>query len=336
MAVFRGFATAAVVLLALLIGTDALVRAYFPRLDRLTDNFSAAYLDREVRALAPDREAVVFLGDSALWGYHVPPAAASVSLLRQAGCRCRNLSFEGGSPANTYAVLRALFAAGAAPKAVVFNVNQKEFNPADSAYRTLHPSVDALARPLLAPDEIALLAAPDAPDFNGRIDRTIAAHWALYALRSDLREVVFDDVDAVHRLDRALKSASGATSRQDAAHRPTADRFEGTYDLTPLAAEPDNVSLVFLRKIADLLAARRVRAFAMLTPTNHALLHDYIDVPVYDENLRYVRALLERRGVTVLDYDRAFGAEQFLDNDHLTVRGNRTFAGLISAALGAR
>ena len=155
----------------------------------------------------------------------------------------------------------------------------------------------------------------------------------LYGLRSDIREVMYGDVDAVHALNRGLQRASGASARRDAAHRPTAERFEGTYDLTPLARSPDNVSLTFLRKTAALLAQRHIRAFAVLTPTNHALLHAYIDSPAYDENLRSVTALLERRGITVLDYDRSIPAAQFVDNDHLTAAGNRTFAALIASAL---
>ena len=335
MAVFRPFAVAAAMFFTLLIGTDMLVRSYFPHLDRLTGNFSESYLDREMRAVARDRAAVVFLGDSALWGYNVPPEAASVSLLQRSGCHCRNLSFEGGSPANTYAMLRALLAAGAVPRSVVFNVNQKEFNPADSAYRRLHPSVEAFAWPLLSADERASLTSPPAKDFNARLDGAIAAHWKLYGLRSDLREVLFGDVDAVHALSRALQRVSGTKLRQDASHRPTADRFEGTYDLTPLSGTPENVSLVFLRKIGDLLAEHHIRSFAVLTPTNHSLLHAYIDVPAYDQNIRYVKTLMERRGITVLDYDRSIPANQFTDNDHLTAQGNRTFARLMSAAIGA-
>jgi hypothetical protein len=332
-AVFRAFAVAAATVFGLLAGTDVLVRTSFPHLDRFTGNFSEAYLDREMQTLAKDRAAIVFLGDSALWGYDVPPEDAAVSLLRRTGCDCRNLSFEGGSPANTYAMLRALLAAGAAPRAVVFNVNQKEFNPVDSAYRTLHPSVVGTAWPLLSPDERGLLASPTADSLNARLDRTVAAHWKLYGLRSDLREVMYGDVDAVHALNRGLQSVSGTSARRNAAHRPTAERFEGTYDLTPLSSSPDNVSLTFLRKTADLLAERHIRAFAVLTPTNHALLRAYIDSPAYDENLRSVTTLLERRGITVLDYDRSIPSAQFFDNDHLTAEGNRSFAALMSRAI---
>ena len=334
MAAFRIFAVAAAMVLGLLVGTDIVVRASFPHLDRFTSNFSEAYLDREMQTIAQDRAAIVFLGDSALWGYDVPPGDAAVSLLRRRGCHCRNLSFEGGSPANTYAMLRALVAAGAAPQAVVFNVNQKEFNPVDSAYRTLHPSVSALAWPLLSPDERRLLASQTADDFNARLDRTVAAHWKLYGLRSDLRELMYGDVDAVHALSRGLERLSGASARRDAAHRPTAERFEGTYDLTPLARSPDNVSLTFLRKTVELLAERHIRAVAVLTPTNHALLHAYIDSPEYRENLRSLTSLMERRGITVLDYDRSIPAAQFFDNDHLTAEGNRSFAALMSGAIG--
>jgi lysophospholipase L1-like esterase len=322
--------------LALLLVSDGVVRSAFPHFARLSDNFSVMYLAREIQFVAADRRAIIVLGDSALWGYKLPPTSTAVSILRSDGCDCRNLSFEGGSPVNTYAMLRLLVQAGATPRALIFNVNQKEFNPADSAYQTLHPAVLALARPLLSRRDLANITVHDAANWNASVDAVIARSWALYGLRYDLREALFGDVDAVHALQSVIESRTGALSREADAHVPTADRFEGTYDLTPLAAEKDNVSVAFMREIGALTRARRLPAIAILTPTNHRLLHDYIDSPVYDQNLAYTRRLLESYGVRVLDLDRAIPSDEFIDNDHLTAAGNRRLANLLQPVVAQR
>ncbi len=331
MRLLKALGATALVLGVLLAALDAAVVAWFPRFIRVSDNFSTTYLERDVRAVAAAPQ-VVFIGDSVLWGYRIPAEDAAPALLAREGLPVVNLSFEGGSPANTYALLRLLVADGVRPRLVVFNVNQKEFSPSDSAYQTLHPSLAALALPLLTPDERALLAQPPQKNtLDAKLDRWVTSVWHFYALRSDLREALFGDVDAAHALDNAVQLASGAHARIEAAHRPTPDRFEGTYDLTPLDAQ--NVSVVFLRKTVELLATAHVPAVAILTPTNHTLLHEFIDSPQYERNLAYTARLLEKGGVRVINLDRSFTAGEFIDNDHLTVDGNRRLAALLRPVL---
>jgi hypothetical protein len=111
----------------------------------------------------------------------------------------------------------------------------------------------------------------------------------------------------------------------------TPDLFEGTYDLAPLT--PKNVGVTFLAKTADLLRSAHIPAVAFLTPTNHALLHDYIDNRQYRANETYLTRLLRNRGVQVVDLDRAVPTADFLDNAHLTVAGQRRLATLLAGAL---
>ena len=88
--------------------------------------------------------------------------------------------------------------------------------------------------------------------------------------------------------------------------------------------------------LALLVAALRdahIPAVAILTPTNHALLHPYVDTPQYAGNLAYVRRLIERSGARVVDLDRAFAPAEFLDNDHLTAAGNRRLARRLATEL---
>jgi lysophospholipase L1-like esterase len=334
MRLLRALAATALVLFVLLAALDVALAAWFPRFDRLAENFSSAYLEREVDALAkePPRSTIVAIGDSVLWGYKLRSNESVIAQLRRSGLAARNLSFEGGSPANTYALLRLMFARGVRPRVVVFNVNQKEFSSSDSAYQKIHPSLDALAGGLLTSDERALLLPTvDRGAIEARLDGWISAHWKFYALRPDIREALYGQVDAAHALDDVVQSASGAKLRIEAAHRPTPDRFEGTYDLSPL--DDHNVSVVFLRKIAALLKREGVPAIALLTPTNHVLLHEFIDVPQYGKNLTYVRVLLERDGVRVVDLDRTFAGAEFIDNDHLTAAGNQHLAEILEPEL---
>jgi hypothetical protein len=87
--------------------------------------------------------------------------------------------------------------------------------------------------------------------------------------------------------------------------------------------------VTFLAKTADLLRTAHIPAMAFLTPTNHALLHDYIDNRQYRANETYLTRLLRNRGVQVVDLDRAVPTADFLDNAHLTLAGQRLLAALL-------
>jgi hypothetical protein len=88
--------------------------------------------------------------------------------------------------------------------------------------------------------------------------------------------------------------------------------------------------------LGELLRVERIPAVAILTPTNHTLLHEYIDAPQYRSNLAYVRRILTGNGVRVVDLDSAFGPHDFFDNDHLTAAANHRFARTLAEDLAAR
>lgn len=318
---------AAATLLAALTAFDLAFLEFFPTFPRLAADFSAAYLARQARALGHEHP-VVALGDSALWGYRVSVEEAAITRLRRADRRWVNLSYEGGSAPNTFALLRILDHAGVAPRAVVFNVNLKEFNPVDSAYDKLYPGVERLAWPLLSAEERAKLKRVTPQTVDARFNEAVESVWPFYAMRSDVRAAIFADQDAAHAVASVFEAWGGTTARKAAAHRPTPDKFEGTYDLSPLGE--DNIGVFFLRRVAGALQSSRIPGYAILTPTNHKLLHDYIDGPEYRAQLLFVTRLLRSYGITVLDYDSAFAPAEFLDNDHLTVEGNRHLAQLLS------
>lgn len=232
---------------------------------------------------------------------------------------------------NSYFMLRYLLMSGVRPALVVFDVNSKETNSEDSAYRRLHPSLEQNVSSMLDSADRKRLSLLPAPSPASRLESGVSAIWALYRYRVDLREELFGVDDAATALAHRIQGATGSERLQELEHRPTADKFLTTYDLNAL--EPDNVDYYYLRKLALLVKSERLHAIAVLTPTNHQLLHDYIDSPEYDAKLAQLAAPLKLAGITTLNFDRSVPPEEFLDNDHLTIAGNRRFARLLAPHL---
>ncbi len=306
-------AVAVLVALVVIAIQNFAIGRYFPHLLRLTTDFSPAYIQREIASMK-HTQPIVFLGDSVLWGYRLPADQNAVSLLAARGCDCLNLSFKSGNPPNAYALERLMLAAGVRPRAVVIEVNQSVFNQADMEYQTLHPAIAALATPLLSSSDLRLLSlSPPPAPFVAQADRALASVSELYAMRADIRETLYGDVQPA-----PLPHLTG-------------EMFEGTYDLAPLGES--NVDVHFLEEAADLMRAHDIELVAFLTPTNHALMHEYIDNRQYRRNELYLVRLLAARGARVLDFDHAFPTDDFYDNAHLTVRGQQRLAAFLRAVL---
>jgi hypothetical protein len=193
---------------------------------------------------------------------------------------------------------------------VVVEVNQMLFNSDDEWYQALHPAVSALSRPLLTPNELAALSTPaPVPQLERSLDRWVAPVWQLYAMRSDIRETLYGE-------------ATAATPKP-----ANAEALAGSYDLTPL--DDTNVGVHFLEKTVELLRASHIPVLAFMTPTNHTLMHKYIDDPEYAANVSYVARALEARGANVRDFDAKFSPSDFIDNDHLTAAGQRRLLSLL-------
>ncbi|HEX5274970.1 MAG TPA: hypothetical protein VFW34_06815 [Candidatus Rubrimentiphilum sp.] len=303
--------TAVVTFIALIVIENVTLAGYFPRLSRLTPDFSATYLRRELDALANEPHRIVVLGDSVLWGYGLKPNETAVAILNRHGNCCDNLSFKIGSPPNYYAIALLMKAKHIRPKAVILEVNQRVLNPADAAYSSLHPSIAALATPLLSPGDRRLLHVPG--HNPTALEKAAESISLLYAMRSDVDETLYPQADLI-----------------PAAH-PRAAAFEGEYDLTPL--EEHNTGVYFLEKAAAVFQKEHIPVIAFMTPTNHALLHDYVDGPEYRSNVLFLQRVLRNRGAEVLDLDRGFPAQEFFDNVHLTAAGQRRLAAILGSAL---
>ncbi len=291
----------------------------------MPEQFSAPYLERYVES-ARSGAPVIVLGDSSLWGYHLAESDSAVGRLIKLRPRTDflNLSYEGGSTVNSLFALRLALARGVRPDAVVLNLNSKEFNAEDSAYRRLQPSLERAVSGILTPRDRALLATLPAPSFADRLDALVARVWALYRYRVDIRVALFGFDDFSGLVTDRIQRLTGEHSRYEKMHAPTPDDFLGTYDLNPIG--PQNVELVYLRELRDELVRRRIPTLAFLTPTNHDLLGTMIDNDAYAANLSRITNAIEGPSIRVVNLDRLKVGPHFVDNDHLDAVGSQELA----------
>lgn len=323
------------VTILLFVLTDLALAIWVPNPARLPETFSPAYLQRYADSLRSDRNLVVVLGDSVLWGYKIPQQDSLPALLARQlpHDRIVNLSYEGGSTTNSEMVLRYLLSCGVRPRLVIFNVNSKEMNPGDSAYRRLQPALELASHSILEPVDRADLTLLPPKQINDRIGDFVERWWRLYRYRVDIRAHIFGTDDMATYLTALANRVTGYTARREAEHRPTADRFFATYDMTPL--DDSNVAFRRMKRMAKELHDNRIASLAFLSPTNHPLLHEYIDVPEYQDNLRTVSRTLLAGGVPVVNLDRAIPGSEFIDNDHMTPEGNRLLLRLLLPSIQA-
>jgi hypothetical protein len=311
---------------AALIVVDLVFRAlWHPHPTRLPEQFSTAYLNAYIDA-ARGTSPVVVVGDSALWGYELPAREAPVEVL--AALRPQdtflNLTYEGGSVVNSLYALRLTLARGVRPSAVIVNLNSKEFNAADSAYKRLLPALERAVSPQLSAGDRALLTTLPAPTLSDRLDALVGNVWALYRQRVDVRVALFGHDDFAGLLTAAVRQLTGEQRRYEQSHRPTAEAFLSTYDLEPIAA--GNVEAIALGELRDELVRERIPAVAFLTPTNHGLLSGTTSDPGYAANLAFIAKTMRQPGIDVVNLDRLDVGPHFLDNDHLDAAGARVLA----------
>ena len=312
--------------MGVLLLVDLVFRAlWHPHPTRLPEQFSTAYLNAYVdayRSAAP----VLVVGDSALWGYELPAADAPVE--RLADLRPHdtflNLSYEGGSVVNSLYALRLVLARGVRPAAVIVNLNSKEFNAADSAYKRLLPALERAVTPELDARDRALLTTLPAPTLADRLDALVASVWALYRQRVDVRVALFGQDDFAGLVTTGIRQLTGEAARYDRGHQPTPEAFIGTYDLDAIPS--DNVEEIALRELRDELVRERIPTIAFLTPTNHRLLSDTTSDPGYAANLALIARTMHGPGIHVVDLDDLNVGPHFIDNDHLDATGARLLA----------
>ena len=314
---------AALLMLAI---ADAGLGFWHPFPGRLPEQFSSAYLRLYLNDAPRDKPIVAFFGDSVIWGYKIRVQENAVSVLQRAIPKAEmlNLAYEGGSPPNSAILLRYVLRSHLRLSGIVIGVNVKEFSSLDSAYRTLHPSLERLSQPFLTPTDFRTLSAHLGTDLNARLGASVETVWRLYRLRTDLRERLFGTDDMGGALANLVQRATGTAAAKQRAHRPTADDFLGAYDVTPI--DSSNVGMQYYQDFLRDVCRARIPTVAFLTPTNHRLLHEYIDTPEYRANLRRLAVAPHCNNVVILNLDTAVPYAHFIDNDHLDQIGQRVLA----------
>lgn len=317
------------VALFLLFATDYALGFWRPQPVRLPEQFSPAFLALVLSDVPRSQPSILVAGDSVLWGYKIGDRQTAAWILQENHSQSHvlNLAYEGGSTPNSAVILTQVLASGIPLSGAIVNVNSKEFNEADSSYRTLHPSLERLAISHLQRQDRSLLDLHQPNDLNAALNAWVESVWRLYRLRTDIRQGLFGHDDMAGALVALVQRATGTQAAIDAAHQPTPDRFLGTYDLSPIGA--DNVGMIYYRRLISTLCSRHIAALIFLTPTNHRLLHDYIDSPEYDENLKRLTTVTHCATLHIANFDRAIPPKYFIDNDHLTPGGQQVLSRLI-------
>lgn len=312
--------------------------------------------DDELQRLVTARESpaasgtldVVLIGDSVLGSVENRPGerlsdALSPALLRALGgrpVRVWNLSMGGARAADVYGALRRMqLRLEAQPRrldelVVVLSSNLIFFSRRHSQPPMLFPcllddvqDVSALRQRLKLP-----AAEPQAERWFSRL---LSRHLYLFQQRRHLAEFFFGGAPRPmlrERLKRGF-SRGGAATEQPIDYA----RYAPNYDFIPLDS-PDAVNLEVSVELARWLAASpSLRAMVVLTPHNHARLGAITDTAAYRDTALAVAALFRRSGVHFVSYDRdpRFGADMFLDLDHLTAAGNQELAERLAGDLAS-
>ena len=305
-------ATAIAIALAAIILENAAIERFLPQPVRLTTDFSPTFLRRELASEQLAKADIVFLGDSVLWGYNVRPQDTAVAQLISDGCACINLSYKASSPPNYFALTRLMRVNRIKPRRVVLEVDQRVFQHANSAYATLHPAVAELSGPLLDDADRRALASEGPPaNLLSPFQALATSLFTVYAMRSDIREMLYPQPDVI-----PIQKAA-------------ADELFAEFDLTPL--DERNAGVHYLIKAIDELRERGIYVAVFMTPTNHQLLHKYIDGPEYQANVDYLIHLAATHGAHVANFDRAFSNDDFYDSSHLKPLAQRRFASMLSS-----
>ena len=105
--------------------------------------------------------------------------------------------------------------------------------------------------------------------------------------------------------------------------------------MSPIARST-NIEYKYLIDFRNELIRRHIPTLAFLTPTNHQLLGEYIDNDAYTSNLRLIRESFSGPDIRTVNFDRAIPYRDFIDNDHMSVRGSERLAFLLGNALEKR
>jgi len=202
-------------------------------------------------------QAIVFLGDSVLWGYRLPADQNAVSLLAGARLRLSQSFIQERQPSQCVCARAADARRRRSASCGRHRGQPIRIQPSRHGVRNASSAIAALAATSPAPSDLGLLTLPPAPaPFVQRTNHALSSVSELYAMRADIRETLYGDVQPAPLPHLTVTCSKGRTILRRSGGRMSA--FTS-----------------WRKRRSD--AGRRIELVAFMTPTNHALMHEYID-----------------------------------------------------------
>gem|GEM_PF-4301800 len=170
-----------------------------------------------------------------------------------------------------------------------------------------------------------------------RFDRAVASIWRLYAVRDHLTAWMFGERPkrALNLLVRDLRAkAIGARvyNKRAPSALPYAE-LRKAFDVRPFA--DDNVDLRYLAATVRVATRADIPIVVFAGPLDRAALdrERVVDWARYEENLAFVRRLVEGEGGVFVDLTDAVPSELLMDTHHPMSEGNRVVAEALAKIL---
>lgn len=297
---------------------------------------------------------VVFLGDSTVGGFlegfqtALPFFYEQQWKERNEAVKVYNLGLSAARPADMYLLLKEIIDEF---DFVIIGVHFRFFLRRDLESGALaYPDLIRFLPSITKADVSQLGQGEMIPSFLARqIDRLLFNYWQFYRWRGLLklilfkgepRDFLFNQYKNMLQWLRTGQRQNGKVQFGKAIPFDELSEDEKEFNVNYareyyrfVGIDDGNPSLIYLNKIADLLAAKKKKAFIYMVPLSRDLLDKYqlMDWEQYQSLVMRIKALINSDDTKFVDYnDNSLLARQYYYNfDHLTKQGNEQFAHIL-------
>ncbi len=306
----------------------------------------------------PRRPVVLFLGASPTWGEmnsdrHRTYPAAFERASRSAGTDARvfNLGANGELVADQYFIASRLASHG---DLLAVQLTYHTFNPrARTSGKQRFPELPRILGEAVGPAVASTLAVSRTRPLNlsGSFDRLLGRHWLLYGDREELTTRIFGRSVRNELFARWQKATRTAPARAPQVARlaknvpfdeldPSRQTaiVERYADVADFRIKRGNSELRMLELLCERLERSGRHAAFFISPLDLSALRDFevFDRRQYDANVRLIRAVVEKHGLTLIDWNqprRELPRTSFADLTHTTDAGSALLARRLYGAL---
>lgn len=304
------------------------------------------------------RPKVLFLGASPTWGemnsdrHHTYPAGFE-RVAHNAGTDARvfNLGANGELVADQYFIASRL---ASHSNLLAVQLTYHTFNPrARTSGKQRFPELPRILGEAVGPEVANTLAISRTRPLNlsGSFDHLIGEHWLLYGEREELTMWIFGRPVRNELFARWQKATHTAPARAPQVARlrknvpfdeldPSRQTaiVERYADVADFRIKPGNSELRMLELLCERLEHKGVHAAFFISPLDLAALRDFevFDRQQYDANVALIRAVVEKHGLTMIDWNQPqheLPRTSFADLTHTTDAGSALLARRLYGAL---